>query len=192
MRVSDGTESAEVWRVDRIDHARCPLLFAVDRRDALVCVAFDRDARSLMRHAARHGANLVADTRRPRSEAYRQLREYVEGARTSFDLRIRPMGTAFQRDVWTALRNIPYGETRTYSEIAQAVGRPTAIRAVGAANGDNPLPVVVPCHRVIGQSGRLTGFAGGLPLKRFLLDLENPQRSLPLGNPAREPSRLRA
>lgn len=104
--------------------------------------------------------------------AIRQLDEYFAGTRTSFDLPLDPIGTAFQHDVWRALLTIPYGETRSYADLACAIGRPTATRAVGAANGRNPLPIVTPCHRVIGSNGRLTGFAGGLPNKQLLLALE--------------------
>lgn len=101
-----------------------------------------------------------------------QLAEYFAGTRTAFDLPLAPRGTAFQRDVWRALDAIPYGETRSYADIAQAIGRPTATRAVGAANGRNPISIVTPCHRVIGRSGALTGFAGGLAAKQHLLTLE--------------------
>lgn len=114
-------------------------------------------------------------------EAERQLREYFEGKREVFDLKLAPAGgTEFQREVWMALRTIPFGETRSYAEIARQVGRPAAVRAVGAANGKNPLSIVVPCHRVIGSSGKLTGFAGGLETKAFLLALEA-RGELPLG-----------
>jgi methylated-DNA-[protein]-cysteine S-methyltransferase len=101
-----------------------------------------------------------------------QLAEYFRGDRRRFDLPLAPRGTDFQREVWRALADIPYGETRSYSEIARAIGRPRAVRAVGAANGRNPLPIVVPCHRVIGSDGSLTGFAGGLSAKTCLLELE--------------------
>lgn len=101
-----------------------------------------------------------------------QLGEYFAGARTRFDLPLAPAGTPFQRDVWTALLEIPYGQTRSYGELARRVGRPNASRAVGAANGRNPIAVIVPCHRVIGADGSLTGFGGGLDRKRLLLDLE--------------------
>ena len=112
----------------------------------------------------------------------RQLREYFQGKRTAFDVRLHPKGTPFQRAVWDALLDIPYGETRTYGEIARAIGRPTAVRAVGLANGRNPLPIVVPCHRVIGSSGRLVGYGGGLPVKQALLDREREVRAaLPAG-----------
>jgi methylated-DNA-[protein]-cysteine S-methyltransferase len=98
-----------------------------------------------------------------------QLGEYFAGERHSFDLPLAPSGSAFQRAVWAALAAIPHGETRSYADIARAIGRPTASRAVGAANGRNPLSIVVPCHRVIGASGQLTGFAGGLAAKQQLL-----------------------
>ncbi|KAB7744634.1 methylated-DNA--[protein]-cysteine S-methyltransferase [Nostocoides sp. F2B08] len=110
-----------------------------------------------------------------------QLAEYVDGARTEFALPLRPAGTAFQRDVWAALLAIPYGVTRSYREQAESLGRPNAVRAVGAANGRNPIPVVIPCHRVIGSGGALTGYAGGTTLKRALLDLESGSRPLPTG-----------
>ena len=105
--------------------------------------------------------------------AVTQLGEYFAGTRTAFDLPLDPTGTAFQRAVWAELLAIPYGETRSYADVARAIGRPTATRAVGAANGQNPLPIVAPCHRVIGSSGALTGFGGGLPNKILLLDLES-------------------
>jgi methylated-DNA-[protein]-cysteine S-methyltransferase len=102
----------------------------------------------------------------------RQLREYFQGKRTAFDLKLHPKGTPFQKAVWKALAAIPYGETRSYGEIAKAVGNPAAVRAVGLANGRNPLPIVVPCHRVIGANGHLVGYGGGLPVKQALLDRE--------------------
>jgi methylated-DNA-[protein]-cysteine S-methyltransferase len=102
----------------------------------------------------------------------RQLREYFQGKRTAFDLRLHPKGTPFQKAIWKALLDIPYGQTRSYGDIAKAVGRPKAVRAVGLANGRNPLPIIVPCHRVIGANGRLVGYGGGLPVKQALLDRE--------------------
>lgn len=114
------------------------------------------------------------------AEAARQLGEYFARERTAFDLPLDPQGTDFQRDVWRALEAIPFGETRSYAQIARMVGRPTAFRAVGAANGRNPLSIVVPCHRVIGTGGALTGFAGGLEGKQFLLALERKDDQLAL------------
>jgi methylated-DNA-[protein]-cysteine S-methyltransferase len=101
-----------------------------------------------------------------------ELLEYFAGTRTAFTFRLAPTGTPFRALVWEALRRIPYGETRTYGEIAAAVGKPGAARAVGTANHHNPIPVVIPCHRVVGSDGRLCGFGGGLDLKRQLLELE--------------------
>jgi len=105
-------------------------------------------------------------------DVVRQLDEYFAGERTSFDLPLRPVGSDFELAVWDQLTRIPYGETRSYGYVARAVGEPGGAQAVGAANGRNPLAVVVPCHRVIGADGSLVGFGGGLPRKRFLLDLE--------------------
>jgi methylated-DNA-[protein]-cysteine S-methyltransferase len=105
-------------------------------------------------------------------DAVRQLGEYFAGERTAFDLPLRPIGSDFELAVWHQLTCIPYGETRSYGYVAKAVGEPGGAQAVGAANGRNPLAVVVPCHRVIGADGSLVGFGGGLPRKRFLLDLE--------------------
>jgi methylated-DNA-[protein]-cysteine S-methyltransferase len=101
-----------------------------------------------------------------------QLRAYFAGELREFDLPLAPPGTPFQREVWDALRTVPYGRTVSYSELAAAVGRPGAARAVGAANGRNPIAIVIPCHRVIGAAGALTGYGGGIERKRRLLDLE--------------------
>lgn len=104
--------------------------------------------------------------------AFTQLSEYFSGSRTVFDLPLCPAGTEFQQKVWRALQEVPYGETRTYGEIAARVGSPKASRAVGMANHHNPIAIVIPCHRIIGKNGRLTGYAGGLPIKQTLLRLE--------------------
>ena len=109
---------------------------------------------------------------KPLAMARQQLEEYFAGTRKDFDLPLNINGTEFQVSVLEALRNIPYGETVSYGEIAKRIGRPKAVRAVGAANGRNPIPIVVPCHRVIGSSGDLTGFGGGLDTKEALLRLE--------------------
>lgn len=101
-----------------------------------------------------------------------QLDEYFAGTRHAFDLSLAPVGTEFQRAVWWSLAEIPYGTTSTYGEQARQIGRPKAVRAVGAANGRNPLSIVLPCHRIVGANGKLTGFAGGLDTKRWLLDHE--------------------
>ncbi|HTS29011.1 MAG TPA: methylated-DNA--[protein]-cysteine S-methyltransferase [Bryobacteraceae bacterium] len=105
-------------------------------------------------------------------EALRQLEAYFRGELRDFDLPLDMQGTDFQKRVWRQLQAIPYGQTRSYSQIAQAIGSPHAVRAVGAANGANPIAIVVPCHRVIGASGKLVGYGGGLPLKKRLLELE--------------------
>lgn len=105
-------------------------------------------------------------------EARRQLMAYFGGELRRFELPLGLSGAPFHERVWRALADIPFGETRSYGEIARALGKPTASRAVGAANGANPLPIILPCHRVIGQNGALTGFGGGLPIKAFLLKLE--------------------
>lgn len=106
------------------------------------------------------------------TEAGRQLAEYFSGQRQRFSIPLAPSGTEFQKTVWRALAGIPFGETRSYLQIAQQLGNPKATRAVGAANGRNPISIVIPCHRVIGSDGRLTGFAGGMAAKAYLLDLE--------------------
>ena len=106
------------------------------------------------------------------AEVTTQLREYFAGTRTSFDLPLQMHGNAFEQRVWGALREIPYGETASYGEIAGQIGAPGAARAVGVANARNPIAIIVPCHRVIGANGKLVGFGGGLPMKRALLDLE--------------------
>jgi methylated-DNA-[protein]-cysteine S-methyltransferase len=116
-------------------------------------------------------------------EPVEQLRAYFAGEITDFDLVLAPQGTPFQLRVWEALRRIPFGETRSYGELAKRIGKPTASRAVGAANGQNPISIVIPCHRVIGADGSLTGYAGGLPTKKTLLELE--------GVPVRAPLRAR-
>jgi len=106
-------------------------------------------------------------------QAAAQLAEYFAGRRRTFDVPLDMAGTAFQRDVWEALRTIPFGETRSYRDVARQIGRPRAVRAVGAANGRNPVSIIAPCHRVVGSGGALTGFAGGLERKAQLLALES-------------------
>jgi len=117
---------------------------------------------------------LVEDGNHPvLRETERQLKEYFAGRRKSFSLKLDMRGTEFQNNVWEALLAIPFGETRSYGQLAKQLGNPKATRAVGAANGRNPISIVVPCHRVIGSSGKLTGFAGGLNTKAYLLELES-------------------
>ena len=110
--------------------------------------------------------------RKPFQDILKQLQEYFDGARTHFQVNLDLKGTTFQRHVWKALQEIPYGRTTSYGAIAKQVGRPQASRAVGAANGQNPVSIIVPCHRVIGVNGQLVGYGGGLPIKQALLELE--------------------
>jgi methylated-DNA-[protein]-cysteine S-methyltransferase len=117
------------------------------------------------------------------TDAIEQLDEYFRGERTDFDLNLAPRGTTFQREVWAALRAIPYGETVTYGQLAATIGRPTASRAVGLANGRNPISIVVPCHRVVGSNGKLTGYGGGIERKRLLLEHERRRTQPTLTSP---------
>ena len=142
----------------------------------LLLLAGDGDSLSLLGFpggsmARRHESGWVEDSGRLQRVS-RQLDEYFAGERQQFELELAPAGTDFQQEVWAALTEIPYGETWSYGQLAQHIGRPKASRAVGAANGLNPIPVIIPCHRVIGSNGKLTGFGGGLETKRFLLALE--------------------
>jgi methylated-DNA-[protein]-cysteine S-methyltransferase len=114
----------------------------------------------------------------PFAEVIRQLQAYFSGERKDFDLPVAPEGTDFQLKVWRSLLTIPYGETISYRTLAERIGNPKAVRAVGLANGRNPIPIIIPCHRVIGGDGSLTGFGGGLSTKRKLLDLESKQMTL--------------
>jgi methylated-DNA-[protein]-cysteine S-methyltransferase len=135
---------------------------------SLVQVCFQSGPRPLQPHG-----DWVADPT-PFRAVMTQLAEYFAGKRRRFELRLAPRGTDFQRRVWRALAEIPYGKTISYGELARSIDKPSASRAVGLANGANPLPIIVPCHRVIGADGSLTGFGGGLPIKRKLLALECP------------------
>ena len=107
------------------------------------------------------------------SEAYKQLTEYLDGSRTGFDLPINPSGTSFQQQVWCELLNIPYGETRSYKDIALLLGNEKSSRAVGSANNKNPIPIIIPCHRVVGSDNKPVGYVGGVKIKEFLLNLEH-------------------
>jgi methylated-DNA-[protein]-cysteine S-methyltransferase len=132
-----------------------------------------QDGRKPVRIAARWQAGTA-----PFAAVIAQLREYFAGRRITFDVPLVLVGTQFERRVWTALQEIPYGETVSYGELARRIGQPSAARAVGLANARNPISVIVPCHRVIGANGTLTGYGGGLERKRALLDLENGQARL--------------
>jgi len=148
-------------------------LTLVASKHHLVAIAWQGES-----DAAPFGAAPEGDPHPVLEETERQLRAYFAGELQAFDLPLDFRGTDFQRQVWQALLAIPFGETRSYRDIAVALGRPTATRAVGAANGANPIPIVAPCHRVVGANGSLTGFGGGLENKAFLLDLESAPRLL--------------
>lgn len=126
--------------------------------------------------ARKHEPDWIEDKSRF-ADVIAQLDQYFSGERQDFDLTLSPQGTAFQQQVWQGLCEIPYGETWSYGQLAQHIGKPKASRAVGAANGINPIPVIIPCHRVIGANGKLTGFGGGLETKSYLLNLEAETRS---------------
>jgi methylated-DNA-[protein]-cysteine S-methyltransferase len=156
-------------QIMRVDSPIGVLTLAADE-DGLCGIEFPPPRASMLVETARaHRNGVLLETRE-------QLAEYFAGTRRAFDLPLAPHGTEFQRAVWAMLPRIPYGETRTYGDIARRIGRPDAVRAVGAANGRNPIPIVLPCHRVIGADGSLTGFGGGLPTKAFLLRLEGALR----------------
>jgi methylated-DNA-[protein]-cysteine S-methyltransferase len=150
-----------------------PLLLTA-QKSGLTRVWFDKGDGSLEPHADWWRANSADDDDATRIilTARAQLDEYFAGRRTRFDLPLSPTGTPFQRRVWAALADIPYGRTISYIELARTVGDERAVRAVGGANGRNPLPIVLPCHRVIGADGSLTGFGGGIERKRWLLEHE--------------------
>ena len=148
-----------------------PLLLAGDCQ-ALRHVSFKTSKRSVPPQAD------WKPDKEPFAEVIRQLQAYFRGELRKFDLLLAMEGTEFQLRVWNALRTIPYGETISYAQLAERIGNPKAVRAVGLANGSNPIPIIVPCHRVIGSNGSLTGFGGGLSTKKKLLELENKQLSL--------------
>lgn len=158
----------------RIESPAGPLVIAADDT-ALRHIEFHQNRHAASRDDWRGGDNDVLQA------AEAQLHEYFAGARTQFDLPLAPQGTTFQLDVWQELARIPYGTTISYAALAQRVGKPSATRAVGAANGRNPLPIVLACHRVIGADGALTGFGGGLPMKEYLLRLEGAMPEEPVG-----------
>jgi methylated-DNA-[protein]-cysteine S-methyltransferase len=147
----------------------------------LLLVADEAGLRQILfvngRHQARPEPSWKEDGA-PLEKTISQLRSYFAGEREEFDLTLAPEGTPFQQKVWKRLCEIPYGETISYGELAKQIGNPQASRAVGLANGSNPIPIVIPCHRVIGSNGKLTGYGGGLPIKEKLLALERKQLTL--------------
>lgn len=159
------------WYTTTVDSPCGPLICVVDEDGAVVRIAFSngRDAQKIENEKA---ASPMAEDASRTAEVRRQLDEYFAGRREEFDLVLAPRGTPFELSVWSELRRIPFGQTRSYADVARALGNPAATRAVGRANGANPIPIVVPCHRVIGSNGSLTGFGGGLDNKARLLELE--------------------
>ena len=162
---------------DRATHAEHVFTHVTSPVGRLTIVTTDKGLSAILWDNDRAGRIRLNITREDNAhplilEAERQLAEYFARRRWRFTLPLDASGTAFQRGVWDALRTIPFGETRSYAQIAQQIGHPTAVRAVGAANGRNPLSIVVPCHRVVGSTGALTGFVGGLDVKARLLALE--------------------
>ena len=155
----------------RIESPLGPLTLVGDR-DSLREINFPQNGRA---------AAAYCDWREDASafdETVRQLRAYFAGELEDFDLPLAPQGTSFQQKVWKELCEVPYGETISYGELARRIGNPNASRAVGLANGSNPIPIIIPCHRVIGSNGKLTGYGGGLPIKEKLLALEKRQLTL--------------
>lgn len=146
---------------------------AVVRGDVLIGLGHYPTRERALESLHRHWPEAEPDPDAPPLPAVRrQLDEYLAGSRRGFDIPLEAGGTPFQRLCWEALQRIPYGETRSYSQMAREIGRPAAVRAVGHANHDNPIGIIIPCHRVIGANGSLTGYAGGLDMKRALLELE--------------------
>ena len=154
------------------------LRVAVDDEERLVAICFEsEDEEQLIQSWSRKGFTIREDANSG-VKVRAQLKSYFEGSLSRFELKLSPLGTAFQCRVWDALTEIPYGETCSYRDVAERIGAPKAVRAVGAANGRNPIPIVIPCHRVIGSNGKLTGYAGGLKIKEKLLSLESKQAQL--------------
>ena len=164
-RIDHGTQKRYVYRLMDSPVGRLKLV-ATDEGLAAILWESGRPRRAGVNIEVEDGSHPVLN------EAERQLKEYFAGQRKEFALKLDLVGTAFQRKVWNALLTIPFGETRSYGEIARQIGNPGAMRAVGAANGRNPVSIVAPCHRVIGSTGKLTGFGGGLDAKARLLALE--------------------
>lgn len=164
---ADPHTTTETLVTTTVDSPVGPLrLVANDRAIVAVLWPCDQHNRVRFDHDPVPGTNQVLE------QTARQLEEYFAGTRRSFDVPLDPDGTEFQQQVWAALTRIPFAETSTYGKQAATIGRPRAVRAVGAANGRNPIPIIVPCHRIVGADGSLTGFAAGVDTKRWLLDHE--------------------
>ncbi len=167
------TMTPKTLYVDEMDSPVGPLLITLDTNNILVGLYFlNKDSTAERTEIlGREGVEIQPAGDRSLS-VRRQLEEYFRGDRREFDLPLNPQGTTFEQGVWRELQNIPYGHTVSYGEVSRRLDNPKAVRAVGRANGANPIPIIVPCHRVIGANGKLTGFGGGLPAKAFLLRLE--------------------
>ena len=184
---SDSPQRDTLW-VSHYESPLGPYLLASSQR-GLVCLEPLDQAQARLRRWRRGGIGTVDGADAPHNRAAaRQLNDYFAGDRRSFTVPLDPRGTPFDHLVWTELSNIPYGETRSYGQVARAIGRPTASRAVGHANGRNPISIIVPCHRVIGAGGALVGYGGGLHRKDALLALEA-RTAHPLADPAPPASR---
>jgi methylated-DNA-[protein]-cysteine S-methyltransferase len=169
--------------LETVDSPAGPLTFAVNEDGALLFLSFleGHYPTTIEEDLAGEGYTCLADPART-AHVRRQLAEYASGERTTFDLPVVLVGTEWQKAVWRELMQVPFGETRTYGELARSLGRPQASRAVGRANGTNRIPLVIPCHRIIGADGSLTGFGGGLHLKTALLTHEG----VTVGQPAKQ------
>lgn len=165
--------SGVVLQVGQVGTQFGPIWVAAGPRGLRVVTVPGGTREDCLRQARRHGRNVTVVEGGPLVEQARaELTAYLEGRLQRFTVPLDPIGTDFQRRVWDAVAAIPYGETATYRQIAERIGQPRAVRAVGAANGANPLAIIIPCHRVVGSDGSLTGYGGGLAVKRALLDLE--------------------
>lgn len=166
------------WLVERVEHPVLPLLVANDEEGALVAVLLHAHESALAKLAEVRKVQTVWASSQAPSESARQLAAYLGGELHRFELRLDPHGTPFEKEVWERVAQIEWGETRSYGQLAKELGRRGAARAVGRANGANPIALVIPCHRVLGQRGELTGFAGGLETKSWLLERESAQGGL--------------
>ena len=157
-------------------HMETPIgkLLVASSEKGLVRIMFSHEGKvdSVSLLKKEHPEETLVEDRGKNLLVIKQLEEYFNGSRTVFSLPLDIRGTEFQKSVWDALKKVPYGETRSYGEIARSIGKPKAARAVGNANRKNPIPIVIPCHRIIGSDGSMTGFGGGIPLKKKLLELE--------------------
>jgi methylated-DNA-[protein]-cysteine S-methyltransferase len=147
-------------------------VFIASTKKGVCRMSFNTTEKKFLAELGKQVTGKIVKDRRPHGKVFSQLKRYLEGRLKHFDCPLDVEGTPFQKRVWSALAKIPYGETRSYKDIAKAVGRPKAFRAVGGANGANPVPIIVPCHRVIESTGGLGGYGEGIGMKRRLLDLE--------------------